>query len=229
MYKAGGKNFKTKSTLINYCKFVLNGADKNSFLEGEWFSVLDDVLKMHDCYEGKTEGKTGGQSYKIGVRTCSINPRNRQFFVLREDGSDTDFSFYKAIQKESKESKIKKSLRASITGQTISYKDAYFAENQDRNGYVVCPETNLKVKKKDSHIDHFPKHFDAIVQEWVTKKGVTSEGLEIVPAGDNGAEWEIVDKGLLQDFVDFHKEQAQYRIVLNKVNLQRAQAPKFSF
>ena len=36
MIKAGGKNFKTKSSLTNYCKFVLNNAEVNSILRGEW-------------------------------------------------------------------------------------------------------------------------------------------------------------------------------------------------
>ena len=33
MIKAGGKNFKTKTTLTNQCKYILNTAKLNTLLE----------------------------------------------------------------------------------------------------------------------------------------------------------------------------------------------------
>lgn len=226
MIKAGGKIFKTKTTLQAYCKYVLNNAGVNTLLQGEWASVLDDVLKMHLCYEGKTKG----QNYSIGVRVCNINPRNRQFYILRADGSDTDFSYIKAIsESKTKLSRIKEALRDSIGYQTIAYKKNYFTENADSKGFVICEETNLKVKMKDSHIDHYPKQFDEILQEWADKYSVVSEDVSLTPPGDNGTVWIMDDESLLQSFKDYHAETATYRIVLNKVNLQRKKAKRASF
>ena len=143
--KAGGKTFKTKTTLENYCKFVLNNAEIGSYLEGEWELVVTDVLKMHEDFLIKTNG---GEGFKVGVRKCFINPRNRQFFILRSDGTDTDFSYRKALSPKSKASYVKETLRALIKEQTNAFKDKYFEENQDSKGYVVCPETGLKLRRR---------------------------------------------------------------------------------
>lgn len=224
--KAGGKNFKAKTTLQAYCKYVLNNAKLNTLLEGEWEAVLIDVLKMHACYDGKTKG----QSYKIGVRTCNINPRNRQFFILREDGSDTDFSYYKAIsESKTNMARIKEILRASIKDQTVAYKMEYFIKNEDSRGFVLCEETGLKLKMKDSHIDHYPKQFDEIVQEWADKYNVVSEDVKLIPPGDNATVWGMADNKLLLSFQEYHLSQARYRIVLNKVNLQRKKSKRSTF
>lgn len=225
MIKAGGKTFKTKTTLTNYCKYVLNNAELNSILEGEWFEVVNDVLRMHECYSEKTKGL----DYKIGVRTCFINPRNRQFFILRSDGSDTDFSFYKAMSSTSKQTRIKQILRESIKEQTIDYKDKYFLLHQDSQGYVVCPETNLKIKKKDSHIDHYPLQFDEIIKEWSFQFEIDSESIELLAPGDNATVWKFKDENILDSFVQFHEYVAAYRVVLNKVNLQRKRAKRAQF
>lgn len=224
--KAGGKEFKTKASLTNYCKYVLNNATLNTVLHGEWGAVLRDVLSMHESFEEKTDG----QSFEIGVRQCFINPRNRQFFILREDGSDTDFSFYKAISTPKKPSYIKATLRAAVKDQTVSFKEDYFAKNADSKGYVRCADTNLKIKQKDAHVDHFPLQFDEIVKEWVDIIGKKSEDIVLLrPERDNKTVWEMEDKELLNSFVEFHKTVATYRVVLNKVNQQRKKAKKFEF
>lgn len=226
MITAGDKNFKTKQTLTNYCKFVLNNADLDSLLQGEWEAVMVDVLNMHQDFHGKTKG----QPFKIGVRACQINPRNRQFFILREDGTDTDFSYYKCISGKSKESRIKETLRACVKYQSDGYKEKYFFENADRQGYVACAETGLKIRKRDSHIDHFPVQFDEIVKEWVDINGLRSEDIILVkPKKDNATFWPFEDQELLQSFLDYHQKVATYRIVLNKVNLQRKRPKKFNF
>lgn len=223
--KVGGKNFKNKTTLTNYCKFILNNADNKSILEGDWLDVMKDVVVMHERFEEKTKNL----DYTVGVRTCSVNPRNRQFYILRSDGTDTDFSYYKAIGSSSKVGRIKTALRESVREQMIDFKDAYFKENEDSKGYVVCSETNLKMKRKDSHMDHYPKQFDEILQEWVTDNNVNSDELEIYPAGDNTNAWIFKDQSLLESFVNFHESVAEYRMVLNKVNLQRKRSKKFDF
>ena len=225
MIKAGGKNFKTKSSLTNYCKFVLNNAEVNSILRGEWGDVLKDVLRMHEDFMEKTLG----QSFEIGVRQCNVNWRNRQFYVLREDGSDTDFSYRTAISSKDKLSHLKATLRDSINEQTIAYKNKYFQENADRQGYVKCPETGLKIKKKDCHIDHFPIQFDEIIKNWAELNNLASENILLVPPPDNGTVWFMQDTELLQSFKDYHEAVATYRLVLNKVNLQRKKAKRAIF
>lgn len=223
--KVGGKNFKTKTTLTNYCKYILNNADVGSVLQGEWLAVLKDVVVMHDRFEEKVKGL----DYVVGVRACNVNPRNRQFYILRCDGTDTDFSYYKAIGSSSKLRRIKEALREAIRGQMIDYKDNYFAQHSDNRGYIVCPETELKMKRKDSHLDHYPRQFEEILKDWTDIHSIKSDDLVIYPAGDNTNGWLFEDQDILKSFIDFHKDVAEYRVVLNKVNLQRKRSPKIVF
>lgn len=223
--KIAGKNFKNKTTLTNYCKFVLNNAELDSLLEGEWLAVLRDVVMMHDRFEEKVKGL----DYSVGVRSCTVNPRNRQFYILRADGTDTDFSYYKAIGSTSKIRRIKEALREIIKDQMIDYKDLYFKLNSDSKGYVICPETKLKMQRKDSHMDHYPKQFDEILKNWVDNHAIVSDDIEIYPAGDNTNGWLFKDESIPQSFYQFHESVAEYRVVLNKVNLQRKKSKKFTF
>lgn len=218
--KAGGKVFQTKKKLQNYCRYVLNNQNHYKTLEGEWFLVMDDVLRMHECYKEKV----GEGSYKIQVRPCMINPRNNQFFILREDGSDTDFSMYKCLKPESNSTKIKRSLREVVKSQVVMYKNKHFLNNSDNSGYVKCPVTKLKISKKSSHLDHYPLQFDEIVNLWLEDNNLTLSDIKLEVTTDNHTAAELKDCALTKSFFKFHKKVAKYRVVLDKVNLQRGRA-----
>lgn len=221
----GNKNFKNKTTLTAYCKFVLNNAKIGESLTGEWFEVIDGVLRMHSGYERKVNGLT----YVIKVRKCKVNPKNRQFFIVRENKTSTDFSFYKAItQNTDKITRIKSTLRFAVAEQVKNFKDEYF-ENNAVGGYVVCSETKLKIRKKDSHLDHHPKSFEMIVKEWADNEGLSSEDIDLEYPKDDELCWPFRDKSLVNSFVEFHKVVAEYRVVLDKVNLQKPKGGRATF
>lgn len=216
-YVFGGMTFQSKEKLTNYVKYVLNNQKRGTFLEGKWFDVVNDILKQHENYQQKV----GAGEYKIGVRACSVNPKNNQFYILRQDGTDTDFSFYKALTKRSQSSKVKESLRGLIKDQMISYKEDYFNENSDSKGYCICPVTNLKITKKSSHLDHYPVQFDQIVSDWLESNNLCFDGIGILPTQDNDTHGTLADENLADSFYKYHLLNAQYRVVLDKVNLQR--------
>jgi hypothetical protein len=45
----------------------------------------------------KVRAKTLDSEYNLGIRTCHINKRNKQFYIIRYDGTIETFSYYKAI------------------------------------------------------------------------------------------------------------------------------------
>ena len=221
MIEIAGKKFKTKATLTAYCKYVLNNADLFTTLRGEWGEVIDGLFHRHYAYDSLT----GGVGYEIKVRNCHVNPRNRQFYIEREDGSETDFSYVKCISPKSKSDRIKEILRELIREQTIEYKTKYFAENSDSRGFVICPETNLKMKRNDSHLDHYPKQFNEIVADWFAVNNLTFDSLEIL-SGDEC--WTLKDRKLSKSFFAYHEKVAEYRVVLDKVNQQRKRPARFT-
>lgn len=215
-----GKTFKSKSTLTNYVKYVLNNQEVGTSLEGEWFNVVDGVLRLHQNYKQKV----GDGEYEIYVQQCTVNPRNRNFMVRREDGSSTDFSFYKALSPDNKASDVKAALRYAVQDQCIEYKDSYFLENASARGHVLCQETGLKVTKRTSHLDHYPLQFDEIVSKWFKLNKLTLSDIILKDSWDNRRQNELADSRLVESFKTYHEEVAQYRIVLAAVNLQRKKA-----
>jgi hypothetical protein len=214
---AGGKIFKSKTELQKYCTLILKNEKLNKSLDGNSFEVINDVLKLHHNYSEKV----GIGNYKIGIRECFINKRNRQFYIIRGNGTNTDFSFYKCISRPSKLTSIKSSLRESIKDQVIKYKEQLFIDNQDDNNNIICQETFSYIKRSNSHLDHYPLHFDTIVYNWLKSININLSDIELLPMQDNKAAHFLKNYNLKKNFYDYHKQNAKYRIVLDKVNLKR--------
>jgi hypothetical protein len=181
---------------------------------------VDGVLRLHTSYQQKV----GKGKYEIYTQQCTVNPRNRNFMVRREDGRTTDFSFYKALSPDNKASDVKAALRYSVQDQCIEYKDNYFSENASAKGHVICSETGLKVTKKSSHLDHYPLQFDEIVSNWFKLYKLKLSDIVLEASCDNKRQNELADAKLSESFKTYHEEVAEYRVVLAAVNLQRKKA-----
>jgi len=217
----GGMTFQSKEKLKNYVKFVLNNQNIDKMLSGKWYEVVNDVLKDHSNYKAKV----GKGTYQIGVTTCPVNPKNRHFYVLREDGSSTDFSYIKALYAKSHKTEVKKALRDYVKDQAITFKENYFKENA-KGVYCICHETGLKITRKTSHLDHYPKQFDELVADWLKEKGLKLDDIELLPSKDNDMQDFLKDTWLADDFYDYHLSNAEYRVVLTAVNMQRKKAKR---
>lgn len=223
-YVFGGKGFKTKAEVIQYTRDILYSQPLTQYLTGSRLKFIDDILKNHENYKRKV----GNGSYEIGVQCCEVNPANRHFYILREDGTTTDFSFHKAINPVSKESRIKEALRQAVRLQVVMFKNNYFRDNADKTGSVRCLETGLKIKRDSSNVDHFPLQFDEIVYNWFVTNRLTLEDIELEDRDDDSMLELLKDKKLESSFSKYHLKVATYRIVLDKVNQQRPRAKNMS-
>ena len=225
--KIGSKVFETKKELKEYVQYILYKSKKGEPLNGIHLKVVDSVFRNHESYEDKV----AGQDYKISVRTSSgVNKKYREFYIIREDWSETDFSYVKALAgKSCKISDIKRTLRQVVLQQQWDAKTKYFEENQDSLGNIVCAVTGLKMKYKESHIDHYPVKFETIVANWFKENQLTSETFELEDGGDNSVHDLVKDKELEKSFYDYHMKNAKYRVVLSKVNLQSKQGKREVF
>lgn len=225
--KIGSKTFATKKELQDYLQGVLYSVRKGDPLTGITLKVVDTVFRNHPNHEDKTQG----QSYKIAARTSSGPLKQyREFYIIREDGTETDFSYKTALAgKTCKITHIKHALRCIVQQQQWDAKTEYFEKHQDNKGYVVCPVTNLKVKYKESHVDHYPIKFETIVANWFNENGMSSANFEIEDGGDNAICMVVSDKVLERSFYNYHEKHAKYRIVLAKANLQAPQGKREVF
>lgn len=225
--KIGSKTFATKQELKDYVKGVLYRVKKGEPLTGINRKVVDTIFRNHPNYEYKTQE----QLYEIAARTSSgPNKQYLEFYIIREDGTETDFSYTAALSgKTCRITSIKQALRNTVQQQIWDAKVDYFEKNQDSKGYVVCPVTNLKMKYKESHADHYPVKFEAIVANWLSANGLSSATFAVTDGDDNSICMVVTDKELERSFYEYHKEHAKYRIVLAKVNLQAPQGTRKVF
>lgn len=225
--KIGSKTFATKKELQDYVQGVLYSVRKGDPLTGIALKVVDTVFRNHPNHEDKTQG----QSYKIAARTSSGPLKQyREFYIIREDGTETDFSYKTALAgKTCKITHIKHALRCIVQQQQWDAKTEYFEKYQDNKGYVVCPVTNLKVKYKESHVDHYPIKFETIVANWFKENNLTSTTFGLQDGGDNAMCMVVSDKALENSFYDYHETNAKYRVILAKANLQAPQGKREVF
>ena len=223
----GSKVFNTKKELKEYVQGLMYKVKKGEPLKGIQLKVVDTIFRNHPDYEQKTKGMV----YQIAVRTSSgPNKKYREFYIIREDDTETDFSYISALSgKSSKISDIKCTLRQVILQQQWDAKTEHFEKHQDRSGYVTCPVTRLKMKYKEAHIDHYPVKFETIVENWFKESGLASETFDLEDGGDNSICDVVKDKSLEKSFYDYHLKHAQYRVVLAKVNLQSPQGKRTMF
>ncbi len=212
--EVNGWEFSSKTKLKEYCRSVLGSQPSGLPLEGKALDVVGSMFKRHTEYRQKTRGL----DYFISVRQCDVNFKNNQFYIERSDGGEVAFSYTYLINMPSPDAAIKTLLRNAIREQTIVYKTEYFKENQDRSGFVICPVTELKIKRCSSHLDHYPVQFDEIVLGY----HLTEEQRQILLITEDVDAPEKVK--ILDDFREHHLKVATYRVVLDKVNQQR---PKY--
>jgi hypothetical protein len=152
------------------------------------------------------------------VKTNEVFKLNRGFWLVRDDGSETDFSFEICLKHETKLQKFKNACRTSIADIVMTYKKDFF----DRVGEPsMCLVTGEQMTLRgNSHVDHAPPNtFNKIVQDFISLKGLDVNDIELLTAEDGRVRNEMLDKTLEGEFVDFHNKMATLRVISKSANL----------
>lgn len=96
VYRVGGRDFPTKGAVTDYVSAILNAASVGTEVTGQDTLVLFDLLalredKLAEIGERKVVGFE--RAYREGKENWT-----RCFWVLLDDGSKLDMSFYKAVR-----------------------------------------------------------------------------------------------------------------------------------
>lgn len=213
-YIVKGKSFKTQKELRNYIRNIRDVYLDGQRLSQDDFDFMFDLLQRHE--EAKI--KIGcGVSYMY-VKTNEVFKLNRGFWLVRDDGSETDFSFEICLKHETKLQKFKNACRTSVADIVMAYKKDFF----DRVGEPsMCLVTGEQMTLRgNSHVDHAPPNtFNKIVQDFISLKGLDVNDIELLTAEDGRVRNEMVDKTLEGEFVDFHNKMAALRVISKSANL----------
>ena len=170
---------KTKVALKKQCSEILNRHAPNTYLTGEDLAFIVDILCMHP----EAEKKIGAGVRWIQVRTEPVYKR-KCFYVIRTDGSTTDFSYVKAID-----------------GATSAYQDFFKACR------VAVSSEVISVAIQGNHIHHDGMQFAEIVNRFISEFGVDVSKVDFT-GGDNVTLTAFVDTELARKFQEYHAEHA---------------------
>ncbi len=215
-YIVNGKLFKTKDELRKYIRNIKDSYLNGQRLNDEHFEFMFDLLQRHE----EPQIKIGCGIAYMYVKTNEVYKRNQEFWLVRLDGTHTDFSFEVCIKHSTQLQKFKNACRTAVSPYIMQFKLDFFANKSE----AICPLTGEVMSlKNNSHVDHtLPNTFDKIVQEFIRQYKINVANVELFTAEDGRVRNEVVDKELEQQFVKFHNEVAKLRIVSRRGNLSVA-------
>ncbi len=174
-YEIAGEIFPTQSALQKRIQEILYRYQVGQqLLHGDFLFMLE-VLKNHPDYELKN----GIGIKAIFVRQNPVYKQTRGFWLVRLDGSDTDFSYLECLKETSHKKKFINACRVAIEPYTQKYKQAFF---NDLNGEIyTCPYTNEPLKFIGSHVDHkAPNTFQQLVKDFVKENTIDISHVQVI-------------------------------------------------
>jgi len=139
------------------------------------------------------------------------------FWVVRTDGTDTDFSFISAVSARAKDADAEflDACRETVYEAVAAAKDAHFVAFANSSGQVRCEVTDELVTSFGARLDYAPTDFRDIV--WAFRKAAGWE--QQIPHGtiskpqDGQLSSNFVDIDAMARFRAFHAENAQMRVI----------------
>ncbi|MDQ3564214.1 MAG: DCL family protein [Pseudomonadota bacterium] len=144
------------------------------------------------------------------------------FWLEREDGSRTDFSYITCVDSKRKSlyQEFAEACREAVQEELQRAKKHHFEAHRDSEGKVACDVTGEKVASYESHLDHKkPMTFQVIVRTFVAGNQIDIKPEMLSIAGDAQCVTTFVDKDIENKFRDYHRSVADLRIVKSIANL----------
>ncbi|MEW5687799.1 MAG: DUF3223 domain-containing protein [Pseudomonadota bacterium] len=190
----------------------------------------DDLLALLERYDATVS--VGQTKLGAGVRAFQRRMNRGEgwqtagFWVLRVDGTETDFSFPTAIAGKPKpqSAEFTDACRAAVAGDIKAAKARHFAEHADAEGRVACAISGLPLSEKDAHLDHAEPSFGHLVVVFRAESGwetTIPDGILTKP-DDNQMTTTFVDDQVAEAFRKFHEARATLRVISAKENMSRA-------
>ncbi len=214
-FSLGGMTFDAKTRVSEYVKGVLSSTPFEQALTGVEFLVLRDLLNWHP----DAEQKIGVGIERIEVRRNETHAKNaRGFWLVRSDGSETDFSYLKCLQGErSHRIKFLAACRFAVKDHITLYRDEFFRVAP----VPTCALTGVPITPENSHVDHTPPYtFERITQAFAMLNGLDMEDVSLTLGGMDGVLVPLFSSLTMRDnFVQFHNNHAALRVISAQANL----------
>ena len=199
-----GESFATHAALKKRVQLILGGPPGN--LDGYHYHFVRDLLDRHP----QAVSKIGPGVHAIRI-AVNLPYRTKGFWVEREDGTVTDFSYLECLKPESQATKFRKACRTAVVEQV---------RQAGANIPPRCPITDEPLGPGNAHVDHAPPWtFEALVRAYVNLRGIDVEAVDLNADVDGDVIQRFADQAIADDFAAFHAEYATLRVVSIRANL----------
>lgn len=200
-----GQEF-TETKIREKLKEILNSSPVNSEVEGTDLEFVLEAFKTARYYEEKTKG----MSIVKVVRGKAERYATLCFYIYREDGTYTDFSYTKMHTDNRDKDDVLNALRQAIDPIISNFRKDFTPGVYEGE---LLEDVNL------ADVDHYDKTFNELAWEWIRNNG----GIEVLIKKVNKTEDRstityFIDESLNESFRIFHDQNTHLRFLPKSIN-----------
>lgn len=214
----GNVEFKTKSAAESFIKDIKAKYKSGDSLSQDDFDFILELIKLHP----NASAKIGSGISSIEIRQNNMGNATA-FYIVRSDGTDTDFSYKKCLNGETGLlQQFTKAAREAVSPQIVDFREEYFRKHQDSSGQILCSVTQKKVGRNDVHVDHHPTSFQKLVGVFLATNEIALEVVKYKGQEDGDERLSYADQPLKEKFASYHKQNAELRLISREANLRKS-------
>jgi hypothetical protein len=206
----GSRTFALKKDAEDACRQILYKyqlGERVASPEDERF--LLDLLDLHT----DREGKLGSGVDHFEVRSNPKFIKQRSFYLVRTDGSETDFSFLKCLRPPTQRQVVMAAMRQEVAMQIFDFAETAYAAGPE----VACAVTGVAVLRSMAHVDHSSPTFVELAEDFVAQHGGWDE-FEVARA-DGSIGVQLGNPDQARAWRDYHRKNSNLQIVSVQANL----------
>jgi Protein of unknown function (DUF3223) len=213
------RSFPTQKEAIAYFQAMLKRYESGERVNEEDARDLLSLIERHP--EASMKIGVGINHLKV---TKTLDGTNC-FYIVREDSSGTDFSFYTCVRGKAptRKQEVSEAFREAVKLDIWSKRDNFYKDHSREDGLLPCAKTKEWIRRDEGHIDHMPPMtFEVIVTTFLAHRGLNYDQVPISHGADNQTQAVLTDANLAQQFREYHKSVATLDFVKSSVNLAQA-------
>lgn len=208
-FSIGPFTFASKREATEAVRRVLHGTRPGAALSGADLDLITALVAMHP----DAEAKVGAGLDRIEVRVIEYGAPG--FWLIRDDGSRTDFSYRKSLNRPSHRSDVLATMRRDIADQISDYRRGVFAEVDE----VACPLTGERLTIASGVVDHHSPTFIELAAQFADVAGGW-ERIELI-GGDGRIGKDFRHEMTRQGWQMWHQQHARLRYISAAANARR--------
>jgi hypothetical protein len=226
----GSRSFRAQKDALQHYKAILHRyrdkqriSDQND--HADLVALIDRYDPILDAIGEPTKGNGQIAHFERRLNT-GTGWSSPGFWVVRQDGTDTDFSYIHAVKGKPKElsENFYKACREAVALDLVLTKKQAFAQYGDDLGRVKCELTGVMVTIDEAHLDHAWPSFSILVSGFRAARNWSKDIPDGVVADPANAQTTttFLDSEVAEAFRTYHHNLAILRILSKTANLQTA-------